>query len=85
MKNDRNSIAEGVMTAVATVTGMTAAELRPDTELVIDLCLDSLGMFELVIDLEEVYDLKISDEDIDRIHTIDDIINYIFRQTGNDQ
>lgn len=85
MKNDRNSIAEGVMTAVATVTGMTAAELRPDTELIIDLCMDSLGMFELVIDLEEVYDLKISDEDIDRIHTIDDIINYIFRQTGNDQ
>ena len=73
------------MTAVATVAGVTAAELRPETELVSDLCMDSLGMFELVIDLEEVYDLKISDEDIDRIHTIDDIINYIFRQTGNDQ
>lgn len=82
MKEDRNIISERVMAAIATVAGTDSASLRPDTELVNDLNLDSLAMFELVIELEEAYDLRISDEDIDRIRTIDDIIGYIVRQAG---
>ena len=82
MKEDRSSIIERVLVAVATVAGTDPGDLRPETELVNDLNLDSLAMFELVIELEESYDLRISDEDIDRIRTIEDIIDYIVRQAG---
>jgi len=82
MKEDREVISERVLAAVATVAGTDSGDLRPETELVNDLNLDSLAMFELVIELEESYDLRISDEDIDRIRTIEDIIDYIVRQAG---
>lgn len=82
MKEDREAISERVLAAVATVAGTDPGDLRPATELVNDLNLDSLAMFELVIELEESYDLRISDEDIDRIRTIEDIIDYIVRQAG---
>lgn len=82
MKSDRTSIAEQVMATVAAVAAVDAVELLPDTSLVNDLGLDSLGMFELVIEMEEKYDLRITDEDIDRIRTIDDIVDYIVRQNG---
>lgn len=82
MKEDRATVTGRVMAAVATVAGTEAGALRPDTELVTDLNLDSLAMFELVIELEEAYDLRISDEDIDRIRTIDDIVEFIVRRAG---
>jgi acyl carrier protein len=82
MKEDREVISERVLAAVAPVAGTDSGDLRPETELVNDLNLDSLAMFELVIELEESYDLRISDEDIDRIRTIEDIIDYIVRQAG---
>jgi acyl carrier protein len=82
MKSDRTSITEQVMATVAAVSAVDAVELLPDTSLVNDLGLDSLGLFELVIEMEEIYDLRITDEDIDRIRTIDDIVDYIVRQNG---
>jgi len=47
-----------------------------------DLNLDSLAMYELVIELEETYNLQISDEEIERIRTIGDMVDYIVREAG---
>lgn len=42
--------------------------------------MDSLALYELVIELEEHYHLQITDEDIDRIKTMGDIISFIGRK-----
>jgi acyl carrier protein len=34
-------------------------------------------MYEIVIDLEEAFDLKISDSDLDKIRTVNDAVHYI--------
>ena len=39
--------------------------------------MDSLAIFELAIELEEAFELRIPDEDIDDIKTIGDVIDYI--------
>jgi acyl carrier protein len=42
-----------------------------------DLDADSLDVVELVMALEEEFDLEISDEAVENIKTVADIINYI--------
>lgn len=76
----RNRIYDKVIKTVTDISGRTPTELTGDTELIMDLNLDSLAIFEIVIELEETFDLRIADEDIDRIKTIDDVVNYIDRQ-----
>jgi len=82
MTHNREDITTRVKAAVATVSGTEASMMKPDTDLVADLDLDSLAMFELVIELEEEYGLRISDEDIERIKTISDIVSFIERHAG---
>ena len=79
MPVNRMEIEQQVRAVVATVASVEAETLQPDTDLISDLSLDSLAMYELVIDLEERYGLRISDEDLDRIRTVADIVDYISR------
>lgn len=79
MPVNRMEIEQQVRAVVATVASVDAETLQPDTDLISDLSLDSLAMYELVIDLEERYGLRISDEDLDRIRTVADIVDYISR------
>lgn len=76
----RDRIYDKVIKTITDISGRTPTELTRDTELIMDLNLDSLAIFEIVIELEETFDLRIADEDIDRIKTIDDVVNYIDRQ-----
>lgn len=76
----RDRIYDKVIKTITDISGRTPTELTGDTELIMDLNLDSLAIFEIVIELEETFDLRIADEDIDRIKTIDDVVNYIDRQ-----
>jgi acyl carrier protein len=75
----RQDILATIIQAIARAAGAEPAELNEQTRLVADLNLDSLAMFEIVIDLEEAFGLQISDEDIDKIKTIGDILEYVER------
>lgn len=46
-----------------------------------DLGVDSLTSIELIMDLEEKFDIEISDEDAETIITVKDIVNYIENKT----
>ncbi|WP_101772600.1 acyl carrier protein [Peptostreptococcus faecalis] len=48
-----------------------------DTDLQEDLDADSLDAVEIIMNIEEEFDIKIPDEDINDIKTIGDIIKYI--------
>lgn len=78
----RENIEKTVKKAVADASGLLESDLTGGSELIGQLNLDSLAIFELVIDLEEAYSLKIPDEDIDQIKTIDDAIDYIVKATS---
>lgn len=77
MKPDRQAIYTRVTATIAEVAGVTPADLRGETELIRDLVLDSLAMYEIVIDLEEAFDLQITDQDIEHLLTIDDAVDFI--------
>jgi acyl carrier protein len=42
-----------------------------------DLGADSLDIVELVMTMEEEFDLEIPDEDAEKIKTVNDVVNYI--------
>ena len=57
--------------------GVSEGEVTPDASFIEDLGADSLDIVELVMALEEEYEMEISDEDAEKIKTVQDITNYI--------
>jgi acyl carrier protein len=48
-----------------------------------DLGADSLAIVELVLALEERFEVKIPDDEVDKIKTVGDAISYIKTHVGN--
>ncbi|MBL8948967.1 MAG: acyl carrier protein [Myxococcales bacterium] len=48
-----------------------------------DLGADSLAIVELVLALEEQFDVKIPDDEVDKIKTVGDAVSYIKVRKGN--
>jgi acyl carrier protein len=66
-----------VVSLVAERMGVDEDQITDDTHFVNDLQSDSLDMAELVIDLEEAFDISISDEEAQQIETVGQAIAYI--------
>ena len=52
------------------------AEVKEDSRFIEDLGADSLDVVELVMALEEKFDIEIPDEDAEKILTVSDAIKY---------
>ncbi len=52
-------------------------QVKPEAEFVKDLGADSLDVVELVMALEEKFDLEIPDEEAEKISTVGDVVAYI--------
>jgi len=57
--------------------GVTKEELAPGASFIDDLGADSLDIVELVMAMEEEFDIEIPDDDAERIQTIEDVISYV--------
>lgn len=57
--------------------GVDEANITKETSFKDDLGADSLDLFELVMALEEEYDVEIPTEDLEQISTVADVIQYI--------
>lgn len=57
--------------------GIDEDDIDMDTSFKDDLNADSLDLVELVMAIEDEFDLQVADEDVEKIHTVGDAVNYI--------
>lgn len=53
-----------------------------ESDLVEDLKADSLAIVELIMDLEQEFDLDIPDEELPKVVTVKDVVTYIEKNVG---
>ncbi len=57
--------------------GVGAEQVVPEASLLDDLGADSLDVVELAMTLEEEFSIQVPDEELEKIRTVQDVVNYI--------
>ncbi len=69
--------ADNVKQIIVEQLGVKAEEVTPDASFIDDLGADSLDTVELVMALEEKFEIEIPDEDAEKMTTVGDAIKYL--------
>ena len=73
---------EKLRSIIADVMGIEADKITENTSFVDDLGADSLDLFQIIMGVEEVYDIEIGNEDTERIQTVKDAVEAIRKTAG---
>lgn len=57
--------------------GVDADRVKPEASFIDDLGADSLDIVELVMAMEEEFDVEIPDEEAEKLKTVNDVISYL--------
>ena len=76
------SVEEKVRDIIVDQLGVDETQVTADAAFIDDLGADSLDTVELVMALEEEFDVEISDEDAEKISKVQDAIDYINNNTN---
>ncbi len=71
------SVEDKVKKIIAEKLSVDLDEVIPEAFFVDDLGADSLDLVELIMSMEEEFDIEISDEDAENLVTFQDVIDYI--------
>ncbi|PIJ62081.1 acyl carrier protein [Mesotoga sp. H07.pep.5.3] len=72
-----STIQEKVISVVADSLGMEAGEISGNSRFIEDLGADSLDLVDLVMELEDKFEVQISDSQASSFRTIDDVVKFI--------
>ncbi|HYS43709.1 MAG TPA: acyl carrier protein [Geobacteraceae bacterium] len=76
-----SSIEKRVKEIVAEQLGVDETQVTNEASFMDDLGADSLDTVELVMALEEEFDIEISDENAEKIQTVQDAVDYLTEHT----
>jgi acyl carrier protein len=71
------SVEDKVKKIIAEKLSVDLEEVVPEASFVDDLGADSLDLVELIMSMEEEFDIDISDEDAEKMVTVQNAIDYI--------
>ncbi len=78
----KDAIFEKVKTIIVDQLGVGEDEVSLEASFIDDLGADSLDLVELVMALEEEFDLEVPDEDAEKLVTVGDAVDYIKRNAA---
>ncbi|HUL59696.1 MAG TPA: acyl carrier protein [Anaeromyxobacteraceae bacterium] len=71
------NIEQKVKNIIAEQLGVGEDEIKPTSSFIEDLGADSLDIVELVMAMEEEFEVEIPDEEAENIKTVQDAVNYV--------
>ena len=71
------AVSQTIRELLARKMSIDVSKINGETRLNEDLGLDSFGGVEVMFEIEEAFNLKIPDSDIEQVRTVNDIVNYI--------
>ena len=74
---DNTEILSGFAEIVEEVAGIDPAEVSVDKSFVDDLDIDSLSMVEIAVQAEDKFGVKIPDDELAKLTTVQDAVDYI--------
>ena len=74
---------EKLQDIIADVLNVQKEEIKPETTFVDDLGADSLDIFQIIMGIEETFDIEIDNEDAEKIATVGDAVEQIKAATNN--
>jgi len=76
------AIDEKVIDIIVDKLGVDRSEVTPEAVFVDDLGADSLYLVELIMAMEEEFNMEIADEDAEKLRTVQDVISFISARAG---
>jgi acyl carrier protein len=77
MALSQDEVLAGIKEIVVEVAGIDAGKVSMDKKFTDDLDVDSLSMVEVVVAAEEKFGVKIPDEEVTKLATVGDAVNFI--------
>lgn len=74
---------EKMQEIIADVLNVGKDAIKPDTTFVDDLGADSLDIFQIVMGIEEEFDIEIDNDEIEKIVSVQDAVDQIKEATDN--
>ena len=71
------SLQPKVLKIIEEQLGVDAERVKPESSFIDDLGADSLDIVELVMAMEEEFDIEIPDEDAEKLRTVQDVTKYL--------
>ncbi|GCD09526.1 acyl carrier protein [Clostridium tagluense] len=72
---------EKIRATIASQLSIDEEEIKMESSFMNNLGADSLDIVELIMALEEEYEIEIPDEDVEKIATVGDVVEYIKAHT----
>jgi acyl carrier protein len=66
-----------IKSIIADQLGVSDEEIKPESSFIEDLGADSLDIVELVMAMEEEFEVEIPDDEAENIKTVSDAVNYV--------
>ena len=78
-----SAVEEKVKKIICEQLNVSEEDVVPDASFVDDLGADSLDQVELIMAMEEEFDVSIPDEDAEKIATVQDAVDYVQKASGS--
>lgn len=79
----KDAIFEKIKAIIVDQLGVSADEVSIEASFIDDLGADSLDLVELIMALEEEFDLEVPDEDAEKLVTVGDAVEYIKQNSAS--